>query len=82
VFYDATKDHPLFSRAWFDANTQRYNDVFGKDLVDIMKIAMLDHSDVRSVDFSQDAKALLHNPNDTQALRDILQKLISIPDCM
>jgi len=54
MFFEATKDHPLFSRLFLEANADHYIEIFGKENFDIMKVAMLDHSDVHSTGFSND----------------------------
>jgi len=80
MFFEATKDHPLFSRLFLEANADHYIEIFGKENFDIMKVAMLDHSDVHSTGFSNDIYWL--NQWDPQAIGSTLQKLISLADCM
>jgi hypothetical protein len=82
TFFGMTKDHPIFSRMRVDTHSASYEWVFGKQNLDAMKIAMLDHSDVHSVDFSAAMHNLASNPGDTVNLQNLLQMLISTPDCL
>jgi hypothetical protein len=51
-YFDATKDHPLYSRMFMEANNGYYSQLFGADLAKAMMEATLDHSAVYSVKFS------------------------------
>ena len=73
TFFDATKDHPVCSRLFVEANEAYYIQMFGKENVDAMKVAMLDHSDIHSLDFSQ---------ADNLSTTQLLQQLIASADCM
>lgn len=49
MFFSGTKDHPLYSRVYVDALEDQYRAIYGDDY-EMMRVAMLDHSDVHTTD--------------------------------
>lgn len=86
IFFQWAKDHPLFGRMYVDAMTPFYRKFFADTDFDAMKVAMLNHSDVTWIDFTNEISALNNSISSSKvaqdAMQSMLQKLISLADCM
>jgi len=60
-YFAMTKDHPLYSTAWVETNKAEYVKYFGEEGYEIIRNAILDHSNAAKLDLTATGGALVEN---------------------
>ena len=60
-FFGMTKDHPLYSTVWLDANREKYIHIFGEEGFDTIRQSVLDHSNAKKFNLEAEGNQLIEN---------------------